>query len=104
MGGAQGVHEASLPYQRHARLFCPNGNYTAHNWHSLLWITTRKKISKMDGGMRRRDIKGKWRGGTIGLGFQVMLIPLIYLISGWRWALFTSDGPLPEKTGRQGDE
>lgn len=23
-----------------------------------------------------------------------MLIPLIYLISGWRWALFTSDVPL----------
>lgn len=34
--GVQGVHEASLPYQRHARLFCPNGNYTAHNWRSLL--------------------------------------------------------------------
>lgn len=39
-----------------------------------------KKGKKMDGGMRRKDIKGK--GGTIGLGFQVMLIPLIYLISG----------------------
>lgn len=32
-----------------------------------------------------------------------MLIPLIYLISGWRWALFTSDVPLlgkaDERTG-----
>lgn len=37
-------------------------------------------------------------GGTIGLGFQVMLIPLIYLISGWRWALFTSDVPLLDET------
>ncbi len=37
-------------------------------------------------------------GGTIGWGFQVMLIPLIYLISGWRWALFTSDVPLLGKT------
>ena len=27
-----------------------------------------------------------------------MLIPLIYLISGWRWALFTSDVPLLGKT------
>lgn len=33
--GVQGVHEASLSYQRHSRLLCPNGNYTAHNWHSL---------------------------------------------------------------------
>lgn len=48
------------------------------------------------GGVRRKDIKKK-KGGTIGLGFQVMLIPLIYLISGWRWALFTSD----EDTGNQ---
>lgn len=50
--------------------------------------------------MRRRGIKGKWKGGggTIGWGFQVMLIPLIYLISGWRWALFTSDVPLLGKT------
>jgi len=37
-------------------------------------------------------------GGTIGWGFQVMLIPLIYLISGWRRALFTSDVPLLGKT------
>lgn len=37
-------------------------------------------------------------GGTIGLGFQVMLIPLIYLISGWRWSLFTSDASLLEET------
>ena len=33
-------------------------------------------------------------GCTIGWGFQVMLIMLIYLISGWRWALFTSNVPL----------
>lgn len=39
-------------------------------------------------------------GGTIGWGFQVMLIPLIYLISGWRWALFTSDGET-ENGGRE---
>lgn len=51
----------------------------------------------MDGGMTRRGIKGK-RGATIGWGFQVMLIPLIYLISGWRWSLFTSDVPLLGKT------
>lgn len=83
MEGVQGVHEASLPYQRHARL-------------SVLMVITlltigahrsdHNKGKKMDGGMRRRDIKGKWRGGTIGWGFQVMLIPLIYLISGWRWS------------------
>lgn len=56
--------------------------------------------------MRRRGTKGKWRrvGGTIGWGFQVMLIPLIYLISGWRWALFTSDVPLLGKTEERGGE
>lgn len=43
-------------------------------------------------------LKGSWGGGTIGLGFQVMLIPLIYLISGWRWSLFTSDASLLEET------
>lgn len=33
-----------------------------------------------------------------------MLIPLIYLISGWRWSLFTSDVPLLGKTDeRTGD-
>lgn len=51
-------------------------------------------FQKMDGGMRRRGTKGKWMvvvGVTIGCGFQAMLILLIYLISGWRWALFTSD-------------
>lgn len=32
------------------------------------------------------------------MGFQVMLIPLIYLISGWRWSLFTSDASLLEET------
>lgn len=32
------------------------------------------------------------------MGFQVMLIPLIYLISGWRWSLFTSDVSLLEQT------
>lgn len=64
MEGVQGVHEASLPYQRHARL-------------SVLMVITlptigahcsdhnkeEKKNSKkkMDGGMRRRGIKGKRR-------------------------------------------
>lgn len=63
--GVQGVHEASLPYQRHARL-------------SVLMVITlptigtpcldhnKKKVKKMDGGMTRRGIKGKRRGGTIG--------------------------------------
>lgn len=53
----QGVHEASLPYQRHARL-------------SVLMVITlpaigahcsdhnnKKKFQKIDGGMRRRGIK-----------------------------------------------
>lgn len=40
----EGVHEASLPYQRRARLFCPNGNYTVHNWRSLLVSQQEKKI------------------------------------------------------------
>lgn len=53
--------------------------------------------------MRRRGIKGKG-GGTIGWGFQVMLIPLIYLISGWRWALFTSDVPLLGKADEREKE
>lgn len=99
--GVHGVHEASLPYQRHARLFCPNGNYTAHNWRSLLGSQQeggkkRKKKKRMEGG--GGILKGSWGGGTIGLGFQVMLIPLIYLISGWRWSLFTSDASLLEET------
>lgn len=50
-------------------------------------------MKKMDGGMRRRGIKEKKGGVTIGWGFQVMLIPLIYLISGWQRPLFTSDVP-----------
>lgn len=57
--------------------------------------------------MRGMDIKGKWKEGsvTIGLGFQVMLIPLIYLISDWLWALFTSDVPLSRgKTRRENVE
>lgn len=58
----------------------------------------------MDGGMTRRGIKGKRRGGAIGWGFQVMLIPLIYLISGWRWSLFTSDVPLLGKTDERTGE
>lgn len=64
----------------------------------------KKKLKKMDGGMRRRGIKGKRRrrGVTIGWGFQVMLIPLIYLISGWQWALFTSDVPLLGETDERG--
>lgn len=49
-------------------------------------------------------LKGSGGGGTIGWGFQVMLIPLIYLISGWRWALFTSDVPLLEKTDERETE
>lgn len=39
-------------------------------------------------------------GGTIGWGFQVMLMLIIYLISGWRWALFTSVGD----TGNWGEK
>lgn len=31
-----------------------------------------------------------------------MLIPLIYLISGWQWALFTSDVPLLGETDERG--
>lgn len=62
--GVQGVHEASLSYQRHSRLLCPNGNYTAHNWHSLFGSQQqggkkKEKSKKLDGGMRRRDIKEK---------------------------------------------
>lgn len=33
-----------------------------------------------------------------------MLIPLIYLISGWRWSLFTSDVPLLGKTDERTGE
>lgn len=33
-----------------------------------------------------------------------MLIPLIYLISGWRWALFTSDVPLLGKADEREKE
>lgn len=47
--GVQGVHEASLPYQRHARLFCPNGNYTAHNWRSLLGSQQQEKNCSKNG-------------------------------------------------------
>lgn len=54
LGGVQGVHEASLTYQRHARLFCLNGNYTAHNWHSELGSQQGK-----NGGKGRMDIKGE---------------------------------------------
>lgn len=75
MKGVHGVHEASLPYQRHARLFCPNGNYTAHNWRSLLGSQQeggkkRKEKKKKDGGMRRRDIKGKLGWGYNWLGLS----------------------------------
>lgn len=67
----EGVHEASLPYQRHARL-------------SVLMVITlptigtlrldhnkKKKLKKkkMDGGMTRRGIKGKRRGYN-WLGFS----------------------------------
>lgn len=68
MKGVHGVHEASLPYQRHARLFCPNGNYTAHNWRSVLG--SQQEGKKMDGGMRRRDIKGKLGWGYNWLGLS----------------------------------
>lgn len=98
MGGVQGIHEASLPYQRHARL-------------SVLMVITlptigthcsdRNNKKKMDGWMRRRGIKGKRRGVTIGWGFQVMLILLIYLISVWHWTLFTSDMPLLGQTDKR---
>lgn len=61
----------------------------------------------MDGGIRRRGIKRKKGGVTIGWGFQVMLIPLIYLISGWQGPLFTSDvlarrGVRDENKGEKG--
>lgn len=64
--GVQGVHEASLPYQRHARLSvlmvitlatigaCCSGSQQGKEWRS-----GRGGMKKMDGGMRRRGIKGK---------------------------------------------
>lgn len=67
LGGVQGIHEASLPYQRHARL-------------SVLMVITlptigtlcsdRNNKKKMDGWMRRRGIKGKRRGGYNWLGLS----------------------------------
>lgn len=69
MESVQGVHEAPLPYQRHARL-------------SVLMVITlptigahcsdhnKKKFKKMDGGMKRRGIKGKRRGRYNWLGLS----------------------------------
>lgn len=72
--GVQGVHEASLPYQRHARL-------------SVLMVITLptigtlcldhnnkkkvKKRKKMDGEMTRRGIKGKRRGVQLAGAFRL---------------------------------
>lgn len=64
--GVQGVHEASLPYQRHARLsvlmvitLATIGSRCSGSQQGRGWRGARRGMKKMDGGMRRRGIKGK---------------------------------------------
>lgn len=67
-GGWEGVHESSLPYQRHARLFCPNGNYTAHNCSDHNNKGKKIPYPPKNGW---RGIKGKWRGLQLAGAFRL---------------------------------
>lgn len=100
--------------------------YMKHHYHikdtlgfSVLMVITLHTIGTHcsdHNNKKKKNFQKKWmegwgggilkgsRGGTIGLGFQVMLITLIYLISGWRWALFTSDEDTGNCRENGGDE
>lgn len=70
--GVQGVHEASLPYQRHARLSVLMViTLPTIGTHCLDHNNKKKVKKKMDGGMTRRGIKGKRRGVQLAGAFRL---------------------------------